>query len=124
MFVYGKNSFGSLGLGGRMFVGQPGLINKLSNRKVLAVACGFYHSVVLSEVGDVYTWGRGFEGQLGLLEGVETASTPQFVTHFFKYDSSSKDGIRMLKKNPIVYIACGASHSMAIDAGGKLYCWG
>ena len=30
----------------------------------------------------------------------------------------------MLKKNPITYIACGASHSMAIDSNGSLYCWG
>lgn len=30
----------------------------------------------------------------------------------------------MLRKNPITYIACGASHSMAIDTNGSLYCWG
>ena len=30
----------------------------------------------------------------------------------------------MLKKNPIKYISCGSSHSMAIDTKGTLYCWG
>lgn len=30
----------------------------------------------------------------------------------------------MLKKNPIHFIACGNSHSMAIDEKGDLYCWG
>lgn len=30
----------------------------------------------------------------------------------------------MLKKKPISFIACGASHSMAIDTEGNLYCWG
>ena len=30
----------------------------------------------------------------------------------------------MLKKTSIQYIACGASHSMAIDTEGVLYCWG
>jgi alpha-tubulin suppressor-like RCC1 family protein len=103
---------------------SPSPITKLSNKKIISVACGFYHSLALSDIGDVYSWGRGFEGQLGLLKEVETASSPQYITHFYKYDTSSKDGIRMLKKNPIAYIACGASHSMAIDTSGSLYCWG
>lgn len=29
-----------------------------------------YHTLALSDIGDVYSWGRGFEGQLGLLENI------------------------------------------------------
>jgi len=46
------------------------LIEKLSNKKIVSLACGLYHSLALSNIGDVYSWGRGFEGQLGLLKDV------------------------------------------------------
>ena len=78
--------------------------------------------MALSEIGDLFTWGRGYEGQLGLLQSTESASSPQFVPHFFKYDNS-KD-VKMLRKKPIHKIACGSYHSLAIDEDGELYAWG
>jgi len=42
-------------------------LTKLENKKIIAVACGAYHTLALSSIGDLYSWGRGFEGQLGLL---------------------------------------------------------
>jgi alpha-tubulin suppressor-like RCC1 family protein len=30
------------------------------------IKCGDVHSMVLCKSGDVYSWGRGFEGQLGI----------------------------------------------------------
>lgn len=60
LFSYGKNNFGSLGLGGRIFAASPQQITKLSNKKIISVACGFHHSLALSDIGDIYSWGRGF----------------------------------------------------------------
>jgi len=48
----------------------------------------------------LYAWGKGFEGQLGIRKDVETASTPKFVSFFYK--------------TPLKLIACGAYHSLAI----------
>lgn len=81
-----------------------------------------YHTLALSDIGDLYSWGRGFEGQLGLLENVESTSIPQYIPHFFKYDDR-KDS-KMLRKTPIISIACGAYHSIAIDDKNEVYCWG
>ena len=67
MYSFGKGNFGSLGLGGTIFSAAPRQIGKLGNKRIVTVACGMYHSLALSEIGDVYSWGRGFEGQLGLL---------------------------------------------------------
>jgi len=53
---------------------------------------------------------------------VETAASPQYVTHFYRYDSSKE--IKMLRKKPVHKIACGAYHSIAIDNEGQLYTWG
>lgn len=81
-----------------------------------------FHSLALSNIGDVYSWGRGFEGQLGLLENVESISSPHYIGHFFKYDNS-KD-VKILQKTSIISIACGSYHSIAIDDHNTIYCWG
>jgi len=49
-----------------MFSARPRFISKLENRKIIAIACGAFHTLALTEIGDLYSWGRGFEGQLGL----------------------------------------------------------
>lgn len=67
LYSFGKGNFGSLGLGGTIFSPGPRLIGKLSNKKIVSIACGMFHSLALSNIGDVYSWGLGFEGQLGLL---------------------------------------------------------
>ena len=60
LFAVGKGNFGSLGLGGTIFAPNPRLINKLSNKKIVSIACGMYHTLALSNIGDVFSWGRGF----------------------------------------------------------------
>jgi alpha-tubulin suppressor-like RCC1 family protein len=70
LYSFGKGNFGSLGLGGTIFAAHPRLINKLSTKKIVSIACGMYHTLALSHIGDVFSWGRGFEGQLGLLESL------------------------------------------------------
>jgi alpha-tubulin suppressor-like RCC1 family protein len=67
LYAFGKGNFGSLGLGGTVFSPGPQQITKLRNKKIVSVSCGMFHSLALSDIGDVYSWGRGFEGQLGLL---------------------------------------------------------
>ena len=66
VFSYGKGEFGSLGLGGSIFEQKPRLIRKLETKIITSIACGMYHTLALSQIGDLFSWGRGFEGQLGL----------------------------------------------------------
>ena len=49
---------------------------------MIQIACGKSHSLVLTDKGYLYSWGRGFEGQLGLSETIEIASVPQYVKFF------------------------------------------
>jgi alpha-tubulin suppressor-like RCC1 family protein len=37
----------------------------LENKKVVNVACGFQHTVCVTEDGEVYSWGFGKNGALG-----------------------------------------------------------
>jgi alpha-tubulin suppressor-like RCC1 family protein len=66
--------------------------------------------MVLTDRADIYAWGRGFEGQLGLSKSIETSSTPQYIKFFYG--------------KPVNYIAAGAFYSLAITKEGFLWGWG
>ncbi|CAG9784994.1 unnamed protein product [Diatraea saccharalis] len=85
--------------------------------RVIDVACGRHHTIVLTENG-VYSAGDNTYGQLGVgncwAGGVgDTASSGGRLLHV-PYQWTA----------PVVDIACGHYHSAAIDAGGRLYTWG
>jgi len=112
VFCAGSNGHGQVGTGAgdRLPVSSPTTPPALKNRRIIAVATGGSHSVCLSDVGDVYTWGRGFEGQLG--HGNDQISTmPRYVTAFGK-------------KGKVVSIACGGQNTAAVTESGALYTWG
>ncbi|CAK72743.1 unnamed protein product (macronuclear) [Paramecium tetraurelia] len=107
IYSYGYGEYGALGHGGIIELSIPKKIIRIS--KVDTIACGEYHTLALSN-GDIFAWGRGFEGQLGIRKDVETAASPMFLSYFYK--------------NRIQLIACGAYHSLAVDQQGALYGWG
>nr|MBR4281958.1 hypothetical protein [Clostridia bacterium] len=74
--------------------------------KPAALAPGFGHVLLLTEDGDVYSWGRGSEYQLG------TGSRKK--TH-----TPARVGVEN-----IVQIAAGGKFSLALDADGQLWGWG
>lgn len=42
------------------------LVGALDTQKIILVSCGRAHSMALSEQGQVFAWGAGEGGQLGL----------------------------------------------------------
>jgi len=79
----------------------PKLLRFLGKKPVIQIACGDSHSLVLTDSHDVYSWGRVFEGQLGISENVTICTKPTYARHLFN--------------NPIKYIAVGAFYSLAIN---------
>lgn len=88
----------------------PAILKPLRDKRVTKIACGESHSLVLTDKADVYAWGRGFEGQLGLSASIEVASTPQYIKSFYGM--------------PVQTIEAGAYFSLAITKEGHLYGWG
>lgn len=80
---------------------------ELADRKIKAVACGFQHTAVITEDGDVYTWGNGKSGALGH-GNWDQVSLPKKVD----------------KISNIVKIGCGIDFTICMDKDGKLYSWG
>ena len=111
-FVYshGIGEFSWTGHGGSKNVPKPQILKHLSDKRVAQIACGEYHSLILTDRNDVYAWGRGYEGQLGVSDKIEIASKPSFVRAFF--------GV------PVIFVAWGAYYSLAITYENKLYGWG
>jgi len=87
------------------------LPNKLSTGgvRMTDVACGRAHAALLSERGEIFTFGEGSRGQLGhgVLEGTEQ---PCLV-----------EGLTGLE---VTMVGCGGWHSAAVTRDGDLYTWG
>lgn len=68
LVAFGKNDHGQLGIDGMSGpVFEPTrLTGVLENAVVTKLACGYYHTVAVTEDGAVYTFGRNDYGQLGL----------------------------------------------------------
>ena len=80
----GKAYFGVTDLGGNSSSEKTKPLPNLINQKIVQVTCGEFHSMNLSDKGDLCTWGKGFEGQLGLNSQYKVASSPRYLNSFIK----------------------------------------
>ena len=60
-----RGDFGRLGHGDCNDVFIPRKIDALRGRAVVRVACGDTHTLAVTEAGELYTFGRNSNGQLG-----------------------------------------------------------
>ena len=91
--------------------------------------------MALSDTGEVWTWGRGDEGQLGHGNN-EPSSRPMKVAFDAAGGGMSAGGRVVRDREPgaasvrgpgdvvVVAVACGRQHSAALDNDGKLWTWG
>ncbi|KAK1932289.1 putative E3 ubiquitin-protein ligase HERC4 [Phytophthora citrophthora] len=89
-------------------------VEALRNQVIVDFSAGERHSLALNEFGQVFAWGRGREGQLGLgdVAGVTSAvSLPRRVGH-------------ALAGQLVTKISCGESHSLALTVSGDVFMWG
>eukprot|EP00899_Mesostigma_viride_P008862 jgi/Mesvir1/17978/Mv09324-RA.1 len=63
---WGLAEYGQLGLGPGVNVNEPQLIPELIDKEIREIAAGGWHSLAMSASGQVYIWGRGEYGRLGL----------------------------------------------------------
>lgn len=115
LWAMGLNNHDQLGTGGDELVTIPKAVRGLpKDIKIKMCALGQHHSVMLTEDGHVYSWGRGEYGQLGHGKK-ENVSEPKRVEFF---QALHKQG------NPVVQVACGGHHTLATMKNGDVYSWG
>ncbi|KAL8042236.1 hypothetical protein ABFS82_09G037700 [Erythranthe guttata] len=78
LFTFGDGTFGALGHGDRFSTSFPREVEALKGQKTVRVSCGFWHTAAIVEgnsdlpscsdafVGNLFTWGNGDDGKLGL----------------------------------------------------------
>lgn len=127
-FAWGSGEYGQLGLAlasRRTAALQPGeqrydLSDKATPRplrelvskaqRVIGVACGERHSLLLSDHGAVWGTGDASSGALGIGTSSSLVAVPTRVEALF--------GL------PVMQLAAGEAHSLAVTAGGVVYAWG
>lgn len=65
LYAWGWNKFGQLGLGDTEDRSAPTPVAALAGKAVSRLACGWRHTLCVTSAGEVYSWGRGVNGQLG-----------------------------------------------------------
>nr|XP_055191779.1 RCC1 and BTB domain-containing protein 2 isoform X2 [Nyctereutes procyonoides]XP_055191780.1 RCC1 and BTB domain-containing protein 2 isoform X2 [Nyctereutes procyonoides]XP_055191781.1 RCC1 and BTB domain-containing protein 2 isoform X2 [Nyctereutes procyonoides]XP_055191783.1 RCC1 and BTB domain-containing protein 2 isoform X2 [Nyctereutes procyonoides] len=111
VFTWGHNAYSQLGNGTTNHGLVPCHIStNLSNKQVTEVACGSYHSLVLTSDGEVFAWGYNNSGQVGS-GSTANQPIPRRVTG-------------CLQNKVVVNIACGQMCSMAVVNTGEVYVWG
>ncbi len=94
-----------------LLVKHPRIVRSLQNKQVVSIACGGLHNAIVTEVGEVYTWGCNDDGSLGrgkLGDGEEQIP-----------------GKVVLPQGKVaVQVACGDCQTMAVMLDGSVYGWG
>ena len=115
VYAFGWAEDGQLGLPSNklknnMMTGSVHQIQILSRQKIIKVAAGALFSAALNDMGQIYTWGNGEQGQLGNGSGSKFSDFPLLV-----------EG---LSKEFVIDLTCGESSLICLTQTGNIYGWG
>ncbi|KAM4819304.1 X-linked retinitis pigmentosa GTPase regulator [Thomomys bottae] len=110
LYTFGEPEHGKLGLPSKLLTNHrlPQRVTGIVER-VLQVACGGGHTIVLTEK-TVYTFGLGQFGQLGLGTALFETSEPKVVDH--------------IKDQKVTSVSCGENHTAVMTDIGLMYTFG
>ncbi|MDG0810439.1 RCC1 domain-containing protein [Cohnella rhizosphaerae] len=113
VYGFGSNNFGQLGLG--KAVSSAAVPTKLAQLPpIAAISAGTDFSLLLTEDGDVYSFGLGVNGQLGL-GGAGEAEIRYTPVRISALDAENKR---------IRQIEAGGSHALLLTEDGEAYAFG
>ena len=107
VWAWGQNAQGALGDGTTVAKSVPTPVHFEGNPRITAVAAGDGFSVALDDLGNVWAWGKGYEGQLG--NGSWTRSLVP---------------TRVPSLTSVEAIAVGTRHVLALRTDGTVWAWG
>jgi alpha-tubulin suppressor-like RCC1 family protein len=109
VLAWGNGGNGRLGIGDVGDRTEASPIASLHHEVITAIQCGASHSLVLTNQGKVYSWGKNSQGQCGLGH-MEDTNRPALI--------------RKLDEITIIELSAGWEHSIVLSSDGKLYSFG
>eukprot|EP00898_Chlorokybus_atmophyticus_P008654 jgi/Chlat1/8790/Chrsp90S08135 len=111
-FTWGETRGPHLGHGAALDAPTPQMVSALAGISTEQVACGAFHTAVVTVDGQLFTWGDGLNGSGVLGHGNDNNQwVPKLVRH-------SLEGVRVKQ------ISCGPWHTALTTDEGELYTWG
>eukprot|EP00753_Platysulcus_tardus_P014914 PLAT4628.1.p1 GENE.PLAT4628.1~~PLAT4628.1.p1 ORF type:complete len:415 (+),score=138.13 PLAT4628.1:196-1440(+) len=119
LFCWGRSDNGRLGTGDDIarrpgedydFAGATRAlhVSEMDGAAVTAVSCGGFHTLALTDARELYAWGGGRHGELGIGEELES---------WLPYPLP-------LLAGEVTAVSAGGLHSAALTADGGVYTWG
>lgn len=116
LYSWGIGASGCLGHNNTQNYHLPEVINNVFHENFTSIDCGGYHTLALSETGQVWAWGRNDVGQCGIdsekISQDETGCVALFPMKVKNLQSK------------VVQVACGEAHSLFLDVDGTVFCAG
>jgi len=112
LWAWGKNENGQLANNTPTPFSRPTRITGLPSNRIVQIAAGDAHSLVLLDNGEIWSWGDNAFGQLGLGD-IVSAIVPARVIQ--------ENGYPLMN---IVSIVAGAFHSLALSNDGYIWAFG
>ncbi|KAA8911557.1 regulator of chromosome condensation 1/beta-lactamase-inhibitor protein II [Sphaerosporella brunnea] len=108
IYVCGFGGKGELGLGAQSTtITDLQAISKFTTEKIVQIASGMAHTLVVLSSGEVWGWGTARKGQLGVLSPAEKMlTTPRRIQIDF----------------PVARAVCGREFSFVVDHTGERHC--
>ena len=118
-YMWGANNYGQLGNNNvgtnSQTPAQISTSGSLVSKTVTSISCGYGHTIALDTTGSLHAWGYNNQAQLGN-DSYGTGASSPIPVQISTFGS--------LVSKTITSIACGASHTMALDTIGSLHSWG
>lgn len=84
---------------------DPKLVESLLGKGVIAASCGWFHTSIITELGECYQYGN-------------------CIGTGFSQDTYTPTIVNLKERDEFVQVACGAFHSIAINIQGNVFSWG
>ncbi|XP_041853960.1 RCC1 domain-containing protein 1-like isoform X2 [Melanotaenia boesemani] len=144
VYTWGQGSHGQLGHEGLVSEEEPRTVEALWGVPISSVAAGSWHSVCISDGGDLYVWGWNESGQLGLpsrglrkaseqkpgqqagelCQDADTSGTTEKHEEVFIAIQAFPALLDVTPSCDFRTVSCGSRHTAAVTTKGDLYTWG
>lgn len=107
IWSWGQNNLNQLGDNTSVDRSTPVLVYYQQQQYVCKISSGNEHTLILNDIGQIFSWGNNIHGQLGNNSSVQVSYA-----------------VKVFGNHTFINISAGDQHSLAIDNNNKLWGWG